>query len=140
VNINDKHIELIVAQMMRKVRIQNAGDSQFLRGMIVDRFKVKNENEAMKSESKKPATFEPLLLGISKAAIQSESFIAAASFQETTRVLTDAAISGKRDELQGLKENVIVGHLIPAGTGFDRYLKQQIKRAEVEPEGEEVAA
>jgi DNA-directed RNA polymerase subunit beta' len=140
VNINDKHIEIMVAQMMRKVRIQNQGDTAFLRGMIVDRFKVKAENERIKKEGQKPATFEPLLLGISKAAIQSESFIAAASFQETTRVLTDAAISGKRDELQGLKENVIVGHLIPAGTGFDLYVKQQLKRAEVEGGVEEVAA
>jgi DNA-directed RNA polymerase subunit beta' len=139
VSINDKHVEIIVAQMLRKVRIQSPGDSRFLRGMIVDRYRLKVENERLKKQDKKPATFEPLLLGVSKAAIQSESFISAASFQETTRVLTDAAISGKRDDLQGLKENVIVGHLIPAGTGFKKFLQQQVRREEVEGE-EEVAA
>jgi DNA-directed RNA polymerase subunit beta' len=140
VTINDKHIELIIAQMMRKVRVQDPGESRYLRGIIVDKFKLKEENESLKKESKKPATFEPLLLGISKAAIQSESFIAAASFQETTRVLTDAAISGKRDDLVGLKENVIMGHLIPAGTGFKRYLQQPVFHTGLEEEEEEVAA
>jgi len=136
VTINDKHLEIIIAQMMRKVRIQDPGESRYLRGIIVDRFRLKEENEVLKKASKKPATYEPLLLGISKAAIQSESFIAAASFQETTRVLTDAAISGKRDDLVGLKENVIMGHLIPAGTGFKQYLKKPVFHTGTE-EGEE---
>jgi DNA-directed RNA polymerase subunit beta' len=132
VTINDKHVELIVAAMMRKVRIQNPGDTPFLPNAVVDKFKVKEENNRAKKGSKKPATFKPLLLGVTKAAIQSESFIAAASFQETTKVLTDAALGGRRDELQGLKENVIVGHMVPAGTGFKKYLNLKLHREEPE--------
>ena len=130
VTINDKHVELIVAAMMRKVRIQASGDTDFLPNAVIDKERLKIENARVRKEGKKPATFKPLLLGITKAAIQSESFIAAASFQETTKVLTDAALSGRRDELIGLKENVIVGHMVPAGTGFKRYLNLNLQRDE----------
>jgi DNA-directed RNA polymerase subunit beta' len=132
VTINDKHVELIVSAMMRKVRIQNPGDTPFLPNAVVDKFRMKEENAKAKKAGKKPATFKPLLLGVTKAAIQSESFIAAASFQETTKVLTDAALSGRRDELVGLKENVIVGHMVPAGTGFKKYLGLKLHRDEPE--------
>ena len=118
VSINDKHIEVIVRQMLRKVRIIESGDSEFLMGMQMDRFKLQEENERMEKKKKKPAKAEPILLGITRASLSTDSFISAASFQETTRVLTEAAASGKRDYLLGLKENVIMGHLIPAGTGF----------------------
>ena len=134
VTINDKHVELIVAAMMRKVRIQNSGDTPFLPNAVVDKNRLKDENNKAKKAGKKPCTFKPLLLGITKAAIQSESFIAAASFQETTKVLTDAALSGRRDDLIGLKENVIVGHMIPAGTGFKRYLGMKLQKDEPEPQ------
>ncbi|HLY08016.1 MAG TPA: DNA-directed RNA polymerase subunit beta' [Planctomycetota bacterium] len=140
VTINDKHVELIVSAMMRKVRIQNPGDTPFLPNAVVDKFRMKEENAKAKKSGKKPATFKPLLLGVTKAAIQSESFIAAASFQETTKVLTDAALSGRRDELIGLKENVIVGHMVPAGTGFKKYLNLKLHRDEpevTEPPAEE---
>lgn len=136
VNINDKHVELLISQMLRKVRIQTPGDTNLLPGTIVDKFKLIEENNRAKREGKKPATFKPLLLGTTRAAIQSESFISAASFQETTKVLTEAALGGRRDALVGLKENVIVGHLIPAGTGFNRYTSIPLKReepAEAEP-------
>ncbi|MBI4565142.1 MAG: DNA-directed RNA polymerase subunit beta' [Planctomycetes bacterium] len=132
VTINDKHIEMIVAQMMRKIRIQSSGDSQYLPGAVVDKFKLREENAKLKKGGKKPATFKPLLLGVTKAAIQSESFIAAASFQETTKVLTEAALQGKSDDLVGLKENVIVGHMVPAGTGFKKYLHMKIRHEEPE--------
>ena len=115
--INDKHIETIVRQMLRKVEVKSSGDSNYLLGEIVDRFEFMETNEALIKESKKPATGERILLGITKASLQTNSFISAASFQETTRVLTDAAIRGKVDTLKGLKENVIVGRLVPAGTG-----------------------
>jgi DNA-directed RNA polymerase subunit beta' len=141
VTINDKHVELIVAAMMRKVRIQNPGDSPFLPNAVVDRFKLKEENNKAKKAGKKPGTFKPLLLGVTKAAIQSESFIAAASFQETTKVLTDAALSGRRDDLIGLKENVIVGHMVPSGTGFKKYRALELHRSEpevTEPPAQEV--
>jgi DNA-directed RNA polymerase subunit beta' len=118
VRINDKHIELIIRQMLKKVRIEDAGDSDFLAGQQVDKWKFQKENARVIKKGGKPAQATPLLLGITKAALTTESFISAASFQETTRVLTDAAAAGKHDELFGLKENVIVGHLIPAGTGF----------------------
>ncbi|HXG61442.1 MAG TPA: DNA-directed RNA polymerase subunit beta' [Planctomycetota bacterium] len=139
VTINDKHVELIIAQMMRKVRIQNPGDTPFLPNAVVDKFRVRDENNKARKAGKKPATFKPLLLGVTKAAIQSESFIAAASFQETTKVLTDAALAGRRDELVGLKENVIVGHMVPAGTGFKKYLNMKLHREEpqVEPPAQE---
>ncbi len=115
--INDKHIEVILRQMLKKVEVKNSGDSNLLPGEIVDRIKFLDMNEKLKSENKKPAFGERVLMGITKASLQTESFISAASFQETTRVLTDAAIKGKIDKLMGLKENVIVGRLVPAGTG-----------------------
>jgi len=118
VKINDKHIEVIVRQMLRKIRIDDPGDTEFLIGMQADKWKFTQENERVKAKGGKPAQGAPILLGITKASLSTESFIAAASFQETTRVLTEAAASGKRDTLVGLKENVIMGHLIPAGTGF----------------------
>ena len=115
--INDKHIEVILRQMLKKVEIKNSGDSNLLPGEIIDRIKFESLNEDLISKSKKPAQGERVLMGITKASLQTESFISAASFQETTRVLTDAAIKGKVDKLSGLKENVIVGRLVPAGTG-----------------------
>jgi DNA-directed RNA polymerase subunit beta' len=118
VKINDKHIEVIVRQMLRRVRITDAGDTNFILGEQVERADVLSENERVLAEDKRPASFEYVLLGITKASLSTDSFISAASFQETTRVLTEAAILGKRDELRGLKENVIVGRLIPAGTGL----------------------
>ncbi len=168
VNINDKHIEIICAQMMRKVEIESVGDSSFLPGEVVDKFAFRKENERLtnsvkivdpgdvtelevgqiidkkelaaknekvemiggtpaKGKKAKPATAHTLLLGITKASLWSESFIAAASFQETTKVLTEAALAGKTDELHGLKENVILGHLIPAGTAFKPYLDMKVK-------------
>jgi DNA-directed RNA polymerase subunit beta' len=121
VKINDKHIEVIVRQMLQKVRVTHAGDTNFLEGEQVDRIRFAEENARVIAEGGEPATFEPLLLGITKASLSTESFISAASFQETTKVLTEAAINGKMDRLQGLKENVIIGHLIPAGTGVEKY-------------------
>ena len=118
VKINDKHIEVIVRQMLRRVQILSAGDTTFIPGEQVERAEVYTENDAMTKDGKHPATYENILLGITKASLSTDSFISAASFQETTRVLTEAAIMGKRDELRGLKENVIVGRLIPAGTGL----------------------
>jgi DNA-directed RNA polymerase subunit beta' len=121
VKINDKHIEAIVRQMLKKVRIEEGGDTSFLVGQQIDKFIFLEENEKVMKKKGKPAKATPILLGITKASLTTESFISAASFQETTRVLTDAAASGRRDELFGLKENVIIGHLIPAGTGFDSH-------------------
>jgi DNA-directed RNA polymerase subunit beta' len=118
VKINDKHIEVIVRQMLRRVVIVDAGDSRFIKEEHVERAEVLDENDKLIAEGKQPALFEYMLLGITKASLSTDSFISAASFQETTRVLTEAAIMGKRDELRGLKENVIVGRLIPAGTGL----------------------
>ncbi|MCX5696180.1 MAG: DNA-directed RNA polymerase subunit beta' [Candidatus Omnitrophica bacterium] len=118
VRINDKHIELIIRQMLKKVRVEDPGDTEFLATQQVDKWTFQKENSRVIKKGAKPAIATPLLLGITKASLTTESFISAASFQETTRVLTEAATSGKRDELFGLKENVIVGHLIPAGTGF----------------------
>ena len=120
VSINDKHIETILRQMLKKVEIKNPGESKYLMGEIIDKIILDEENENLKKEGKKPIIAERMLLGITKASLQTNSFISAASFQETTRVLTDAAIKGKVDKLQGLKENVIVGRLIPAGTGLTR--------------------
>jgi DNA-directed RNA polymerase subunit beta' len=121
VSINDKHIEVIVRQMLRKVRIEDAGDTVFLIGEQVDRFAFARENEAVIVKGGRPATARPILLGITKASLTTDSFISAASFQETTRVLTEAAITGAVDDLVGLKENVIMGRLIPAGTGMTEY-------------------
>jgi len=118
VKINDKHIEVIVRQMLKKVKIEDSGDTSFLVGQEVDKFQFLKENEKIIKKKEKPAKASPLLLGITKASLSTESFISAASFQETTRVLTEAAANGRYDELFGLKENVIMGHLIPAGTGF----------------------
>ncbi len=118
VKINDKHIEVIVRQMLRRVRVTDAGDTSFITGEQVERADLLTENERIVAADKRPATFEYVLLGITKASLSTDSFISAASFQETTRVLTEAAILGKRDDLRGLKENVIVGRLIPAGTGL----------------------
>jgi DNA-directed RNA polymerase subunit beta' len=134
VKINDKHIETIVRQMLRKCTITHAGDSEFLPGEQVEYSQVKIANRALEAEGKEPARFERELLGITKASLATESFISAASFQETTRVLTEAAVSGKRDDLRGLKENVIVGRLIPAGTGFAYHQDRQSKR-EAQKEG-----
>ncbi|MBA7701888.1 DNA-directed RNA polymerase subunit beta' [subsurface metagenome] len=126
VEINDKHVEIIARQMLKKVRIIDPGDTSFLTGEAVDRTIFREENEKVLKAKKRPATAQPLLQGITKASLTTESFIAAASFQETTRVLTEAAASGKRDELRALKENVIMGHLIPAGTGLPAYQKLEI--------------
>ncbi|HYH21178.1 MAG TPA: DNA-directed RNA polymerase subunit beta', partial [Azospirillum sp.] len=117
VKINDKHIEVIVRQMLQKVEIMDAGETTFLVGEQVDRQEFDEENEKTIGEGLKPAHGKPVLQGITKASLQTRSFISAASFQETTRVLTEAAVGGKVDNLEGLKENVIVGRLIPAGTG-----------------------
>jgi DNA-directed RNA polymerase subunit beta' len=121
VNINDKHIEVIVRQMMRWVKVEDVGDTEFLLEEQVDKFRFREENERAVARDGKPATGRPLLLGITKASLSTDSFISAASFQETTRVLTEAAIRGSVDQLRGLKENVIMGRLIPAGTGLERY-------------------
>jgi len=121
VAVNDKHIEVIVRQMLRRIRIVDPGDTNFLAGQQIDRFVFQKENNKIKKEKGKPAVAEPILLGITKASLSTDSFISAASFQETTRVLTEAAISGRVDGLRGLKENVIVGRMIPAGTGFPKY-------------------
>jgi len=137
VKINDKHIEVIVRQMLRKVRVDDAGDTRFLPGEQVERARLFEENEGLPKD-KKPATFEPLLLGITKASLSTESFISAASFQETTRVLTEAAITGKKDLLRGLKENVIVGRLIPAGTGLAYHLERRRTRGEAKQEAKEL--
>ena len=126
VNINDKHIETIVRQMMRWVKVEDVGDTAFLLDEQVDKFRFREENDRIISEGGRPATGRPLLLGITKASLSTDSFISAASFQETTRVLTEAAVAGKVDYLRGLKENVIMGRLIPAGTGLERYRNIQL--------------
>jgi DNA-directed RNA polymerase subunit beta' len=133
VNINDKHIEVISRQMMRWVRVEDVGDTEFLIDEQVDRFRFLEENERVLANGGKPATAQPLLLGITKASLSTESFISAASFQETTRVLTEASISGKIDYLRGLKENVTMGRLIPAGTGFEWYRHVEIPADEPPP-------
>ncbi len=148
VKINDKHIEVIVRQMLRRVVVENVGESNYIAGEQVERSEILNTNEALQSEGKIPATYSNLLLGITKASLSTDSFISAASFQETTRVLTEAAIMGKRDELRGLKENVIVGRLIPAGTGLAYHQARKAKdamddaerRAIAEAEAAEMAA
>ncbi len=121
VKINDKHISVIVRQMLRKVKIDDAGDSSFTEGEIVEKMRIVEENARLIPENLRPASFHPILLGITRAALSTESFLSAASFQETTRVLSDAAVHGRIDKLEGLKENVIVGRLIPAGTGFRKF-------------------
>jgi DNA-directed RNA polymerase subunit beta' len=129
VRINDKHIEVIVRQMLRKVEIAAPGDSSFIKGEQAEYNRVLEENEKLVAEDKVPASYERVLLGITKASLATESFISAASFQETTRVLTEAAVTGKRDFLRGLKENVVVGRLIPAGTGFAYHSERRRRRA-----------
>jgi DNA-directed RNA polymerase subunit beta' len=121
VDINDKHIEIIVRQMLRRVKVEDAGDTEFLPGELVDKFGFEEENARVMAQGGEPAKARPVLLGITKASLATESFLSAASFQETARVLTDAATRGKVDPLVGLKENVIIGKLIPAGTGMARY-------------------
>jgi DNA-directed RNA polymerase subunit beta' len=127
VKINDKHIEVIVRQMLRRVIVDSVGDSSYIAGEQVERSEILNTNDALRAEGKIPATYSNVLLGITKASLSTDSFISAASFQETTRVLTEAAIMGKRDELRGLKENVIVGRLIPAGTGMAYHEARKVK-------------
>lgn len=121
VDISDKHIEVIVRQMLKKIRIENNGDTDFLPGALVDVLDYEDLNEQLIAEGKEPAEGKQVMLGITKAALATNSFLSAASFQETTKVLTEAAIKGKIDPLIGLKENVIIGKLIPAGTGMRRY-------------------
>ena len=143
VKINDKHIEVIVRQMLRKAEIDGPGSTRFLRGEQLDRARVLEENERVCADGGDAATWSPVLLGITKASLATESFISAASFQETTRVLTEASVNGKVDELRGLKENVIVGRLIPSGTGFayhsDRRRRQALSEDLLEPEAVEAA-
>jgi DNA-directed RNA polymerase subunit beta' len=126
VNINDKHIETISRQMMRWVKVEDVGDTTFLLEEQVDKFRFREENDRVIADGGRPATGRPLLLGITKASLSTDSFISAASFQETTRVLTEAAVAGKVDYLRGLKENVIMGRLIPAGTGLEHYRNIQL--------------
>ena len=140
VEINDKHIEIIVRQMMHKVRITEPGTTRFLFGETIERNAFLDENARVIAEGGQPAEAQPILLGITKASLEDDSFISAASFQDTTRVLTEAATLGKTDYLQGFKENVIMGHLIPAGTGYHRHLKVGLQKVEPEHEGAEVEA
>ena len=139
VKINDKHIEVIVRQMLRRVVVENAGDSSYINGEQVERSEMLNTNDALRAQGKIPVTFTNLLLGITKASLSTDSFISAASFQETTRVLTEAAIMGKRDELRGLKENVIVGRLIPAGTGLAYHEARKVRESMDETERRAIA-
>ncbi|HTL56730.1 MAG TPA: DNA-directed RNA polymerase subunit beta' [Candidatus Limnocylindrales bacterium] len=143
VTINDKHIEIIVRQMLRKVRITEPGDTTFLWGEQVDKLEFEEENQRVEKMGGKPAEAQPVLLGITKASLETESFLSAASFQDTTRVLTEAATRARVDYLRGFKENVIMGHIIPAGTGFDHHRKVRLKplvEIQEEPEPEEAAA
>ena len=138
VKINDKHIDVIVRQMLRKVQVIDPGDTRFLPGEQAERARLLEENEQIEAQGEKPATYERMLLGITKASLSTESFISAASFQETTRVLTEAAINGKRDMLRGLKENVIVGRLIPAGTGLAYHEERRRKRTQAKQDALEL--
>jgi len=138
VDINDKHIELIVRQMLKKVRVDQKGDTDYLPGAFVDRYEFARENERVMAEGGEPAQYEEIILGITKASLNTDSFLSAASFQETTKVLTDAALEGKIDRLNGLKENVIIGKLIPAATGLKRYRRIEIEPAEPLPRADEV--
>ena len=134
VNINDKHLEVIARQMMRWVKVEDIGDTEFLPEEVVDKFKFREENNRVMEAGGRPAAGKTVLLGITKASLSTDSFISAASFQETTRVLTEAAINGKVDYLRGLKENVIMGRLIPAGTGMEYYRSVKIAGEDVEEE------
>jgi DNA-directed RNA polymerase subunit beta' len=135
VDIHDKHIEVIVRQMLRRVTIIDSGATEFLPGALAERSEFESENRRVVSEGGEPASGRPVLMGITKASLATESWLSAASFQETTKILTDAAIQGKSDKLLGLKENVIIGKLIPAGTGISRY-----RNIEVQPTEEARAA
>ena len=137
VDINDKHIEVIARQMLRKMRVDDGGDTDMFPGSLVDMYEFEDKNKEVVAEGKRPATGKRALLGITKASLATDSFLSAASFQETTRELTEAAIKGKEDHLIGLKENVIIGKLIPAGTGMKRYQDVKIK---VDGEDEEAIA
>ena len=137
VDIADKHIEVIVRQMLKKVRIEDNGDSNFLPGTLVDILEYEEANEKLLAEGKEPAVGVQTMLGITKAALATNSFLSAASFQETTKVLTEAAIKGKIDPLIGLKENVLIGKLIPAGTGMKRYYNTRLNTDAVETEAVE---
>jgi DNA-directed RNA polymerase subunit beta' len=138
VRINDKHIEVIVRQMLKRVKVSDFGDTQYLPGDHVEKFRVMQENQRVVSDGGKPASYEPLLLGITKASLSTDSFISAASFQETTKVLTEAAVSGRVDQLRGLKENVIMGRLIPAGSGLSDYAERQLRvEGDEEPQKEQ---
>ena len=143
VTINDKHIEIIVRQMLRKVRITEPGDTTFLWGEQVDKLEFEEENQRVEKMGGKPSEAQPVLLGITKASLETESFLSAASFQDTTRVLTEAATRARVDYLRGFKENVIMGHIIPAGTGFDHHRKVRLKalvELQEEPEPEDRTA
>ena len=148
VKINDKHIEVIVRQMLRRVQITNSGDSKYIINEQVERSELLDTNDRLRAEGKMIAIHVDVLMGITKASLSTDSFISAASFQETTRVLTEAAIMGKRDELRGLKENVIVGRLIPAGTGMAFHIARKAKeemddaerRSIAQQEAEELAS
>ena len=134
VDINDKHIEVIGRQMLKKVRVEDNGETNMFAGSLVDMYEFEDENKQAESEGKRPAIGKRVLLGITKASLATDSFLSAASFQETTRVLTEAAIKGKVDDLIGLKENVIIGKLIPAGTGMNVYKNIQISLQNPEEE------
>ena len=133
VDINDKHVEVIVRQMLRKRKVRHPGDSRFLPGQIVDKFVFEDENTRVRNSIGQEATADWVLLGITEASLATESFLSAASFQKTTRVLTEAAVRGKKDELVGLKENVIIGRLIPAGTGLPSYRSLELATPDGEP-------
>jgi DNA-directed RNA polymerase subunit beta' len=139
VKINDKHIEVIVRQMLRRVEVIDGGDSAYITGEQVERSEILQENDTLHAAGKRPATYRNILLGITKASLSTDSFISAASFQETTRVLTEASIMGKRDDLRGLKENVIVGRLIPAGTGLAYHKARKDKEVNDEAERKAIA-
>jgi DNA-directed RNA polymerase subunit beta' len=135
VGIHDKHVEIIIRQLLRRVRVLRSGDTDMLIGELVDRFEFDEANAVTEAQGGESARGEPVLLGVTKASLSTDSFLAAASFQETTRVLTDAAVRGAKDSLRGLKENVIIGKLIPVGTGFEtRRRAIDAARAEYEPE------
>jgi DNA-directed RNA polymerase subunit beta' len=138
VKINDKHIEVIIRQMLRKVRIENPGSTVWLPGEQVERARLMEEIEALDTDTNEAPVYKPILLGITKASLTTESFISAASFQETTRVLTDASVNGKVDDLRGLKENVIVGRLIPAGTGLAHHEERYRQRREAAEKDQEL--
>jgi DNA-directed RNA polymerase subunit beta' len=133
VTIDDKHIELLIRQMLRKVRVDDPGDTGLLPTDVISKNEIRRRNAEAEDKGGRPATFSPQLLGIARASLQSDSFVAAASFQETTKVLTEAAIAGRRDELRGLKENVILGHIIPAGVGFGQFAASLVGRVTEPP-------